>query len=33
MRTDYLSDDAPLDDFWEQGQATATEQRRYCCDS
>jgi hypothetical protein len=29
LRADYLSDDEPLDDFWQRRQAAATGQRRY----
>jgi hypothetical protein len=29
LRADYLSDDEPLEDFWQRRQATATGQRRY----
>jgi hypothetical protein len=30
LRADYLSDDEPLEDFWQRRQAAATGQRRYC---
>jgi len=30
LRADYLSDDEPLEDFWQRRQAGATGQRRYC---
>lgn len=29
LRADYLSDDEPMEDFWQRRQATATGQRRY----
>jgi hypothetical protein len=29
LQADYLSDDEPLEDFWQRRQATATGQRRY----
>ena len=29
LRADHLSDDAPLDGFWERRQANATGQRPY----
>ena len=29
LRADYLSDDDPMEDFWQQRQAAATGQRRY----
>ena len=29
LRADYLSDDEPLEDFWQRRQAAATGQRRY----
>jgi len=30
LRADHLSEDAPLDAFWQRRQETATGQRRYC---